>query len=351
MSIGCGKRPAMIGTGRRSERAGRHDHPRSADDESSHVPVGSGLAGLGVRPQHVRLDPDGRTIAAGFEQDPGDLRPWHDPSPGGLGGGEVGPNPGPLRAAPTPEWAASAVPAAGGVPSRPRGRPAELGGPAQDDLVLRRDDGRFGDVKLILDRSNVVIPSCVGQPLDPVAARPVVANPLRGREARHPVDQRAAADRRPREHRHRAVPCRQQAVVEVEPPEGVELVGWHRCLVDERAGLENDDRPACPGKFRRDDPAAGAGADDDRVGLEDHRLVRRAVLERRAKGTDGYWRGCHLGFVAPVADRLQAGIPGVRAGIGVGQERQELPQPLKRRPPQWDGRPCPRQQIPLAGLG
>ena len=113
------------------------------------------------------------------------------------------------------------------------------------------------------------------------ALEAVLASPIRrGRtlgalDAGHPVDQRAAADPGPGQHRHRAVPGRQQAVVEVVAVEGGEFGPWHRGLIGERPGLEDDDRSAGRGKGRRDDPAAGARTDDDRVRLEGDRRVRR----------------------------------------------------------------------------
>ena len=78
----------------------------------------------------------------------------------------------------------------------------------------------------------------------------------RGRrlDRRHPVDQRPAADSGAGEHHHRRVPRREQAVVQIQAGICVELVVRHRRLVDERPGLEHDDRPPRLGSFGRPTP-------------------------------------------------------------------------------------------------
>ena len=129
--------------------------------------------------------------------------------------------------------------------------PAQRGGAAQDHLVLRRDDGRLARPRA---RSSIARTSAshvvAGQALDAVVARPVIPDPRRRRQARHPVDERPAADRASGEHRHRAVPGREEAVVEVEPPVRVELVGRHRRLVDEAARPRGRPRSGLPGRAR-----------------------------------------------------------------------------------------------------
>ncbi len=191
-----------------------------------------------------------------------------------------------LRSLPAPERTAAAVPAVDGVPARPSRLPAELGCASQDHLVLRRNERCLADCDLLLDGAQIRVPGLAGQIFDAVVARPVVPDPGRRREARHPVDQRPSADRGSGEHRHRPIPGREEAMVQVEPPVPIELVGRHRRLVDQRPRLEDDDGASGSGQLGSDDAAARPRADDHRIRLHLHRLVRRARLERRPSGPD-----------------------------------------------------------------
>ena len=202
-----------------------------------------------------------------------DARVCHDPRATGRRSSEVCPDPRPLRAATTTERTTAAIGAIGSVPPRRSRLPAERIRATEDDGVLWRDRGRFGDVELRLDRSNIVIPRGAGHAFEAVLRRPFIAHGLRRRDARHPVDQGPASDCGARQHRDRAVPRRQQSTIEVEPVEGIDLGARHRGLVDERSGLEHDDRPAGGGELGCDDPTAGARADDDDVGVQHPAVV------------------------------------------------------------------------------
>jgi hypothetical protein len=140
-------------------------------------------------------------------------------------------------------------------------------------------------------------------------------------------------------------------VVQVEAREGVELRARHRRLVDERPGLEEQDAPAGRRELRRDDPAAGAGAHDDDVGLELHRRggrrgrpVELEDPDRRRLGGDG--RAVRL--VGDGRERARLAALGVRRGDGVGEEAEELPERLEPGALQADRRAGPAEEEPLA---
>ena len=170
------------------------------------------------------------------------------------------------------------------------------------------------------------------------------------RDARHPVDERAAPDGPTDERHDRRVPRDVEAVVEVQPVEGGQLVHGELRLRDERPRLEHHHRPAAPGEVGGDDATAGPGADDDRVRLDDDRAVAgcrgREIpdVERHDRRRVG---GDRLGPVL-VADLRQAGVLPVLAGIRVGQERQQPLQALVRRAPLRDARRRPAEEVALA---
>ena len=255
--------PGALQDGRRPQRARREDDGRRPDGRAGRV----ALAGRRPRPRRPTARPP--SIRTRVTRASATIR-----APAARRGREVDPDPRLLRPAPAAERAAAAVAAAGRVPAR-RGRlPAERAGPAQDDRVLRRDVGRLGDPELRLDGGDVRRPRPRrSRPSRPWSAAHSARTDVGRRDAGRPVDERPATDPGAGQHRDRAVPGREQAVIEVEPVEGVELRARHRRLVDERAGLEDDDRPTGRRQRRRDDPAAGARPDDDGVGVERQRAI------------------------------------------------------------------------------
>ena len=167
-----------------------------------------------------------------------------------------------------------------------RGLPAEPLRAAHDDLVLRRDAALTADTD-----------SSVSSVRDVVASRPRRRRSRRCR-GRAPIRARTAAGASIVVIQLTSVPpptpepasividasqVDEQAVVEVQARERIELVARHRRLVDERTGLEHDDRPTGLGQGGRDDASAGPRADDDDVGLERDRLVGRAARRTAAR--------------------------------------------------------------------
>ena len=145
----------------------------------------------------------------------------------------------------------------------PRRRIASLGGMWVDSATPSSDSMA----------ATSSVPGVAGHPVQPVLGLPLRADVLGRGDAGRPVDERPAADAGPGQHRDGAVPGRGQAVVQVVAVEAVELGPRHRRLVREGAGFEDDDRPTGARECRGDDPAAGPGPDDDRVGVERDRVV------------------------------------------------------------------------------
>ena len=152
------------------------------------------------------------------------------------------------------------------------------------------------------------------------------------------------------ERHDRRVPRHVEAVVEVQPVEGGQLVDGQLWLGDERPRLEHHHRPAAPGQIGGDDATAGPGADDHRVGLDDDRAVAgcRGREVPDVERHDRRWVGGHRLGPVLVADLREAGVLPVLAGICVGQERQQPLQALVRRPPLRDARRRPAEQVALA---
>ena len=264
--------------GRAAERAGGHDHLRCSDDEpprqrSERIAVRTRerLSGVRIRPEDIRLDPRG---SAAFDQDPGHASSLHDPGAGCVSRREMCADPGLLRPSRASERTATAVAAVRRVPPRRRRLPAQLRRAAQDHLVLWRDDGR---------RSNAERrpPPPPGRRQTPVRR----CRPVRGRAAHSArtssgtgilviqFTTRPAADCRAREHRDRAVPGREESVIQIEPPVGVQLICGQGRLVDERPGLDDHDRPPREGQLRGRGAATRPGPDDDDIRIERDRLV------------------------------------------------------------------------------
>ena len=80
--------------------------------------------------------------------------------------------------------------------------------------------------ELSLHRGDIGVPLGAGHACRAVVARPLGADRLRRRDAGHPVDERAAADAAARQHRDRAVPGREQAVVEVQAGRRRRVRSW-----------------------------------------------------------------------------------------------------------------------------
>ena len=140
----------------------------------------------------------------------------------------------------------------------------------------------------------------------------------------------------PGEHRDRAVPGREQAVVEVQAVVRVELVASAARLVDERPRLEDDDGSAGPRQLRGDHAAAGTRPDDDDVGLEHDRpvAVPAVACGGESSGRIGVGLRRRPAAVRHVADRGVERVRRPAARVGVGEEGQELAEGLERRPAQ-----------------
>ena len=180
---------------------------------------------------------------------------------------------------------------------------------------------------------------------DPVRPGPAGPDRVGCGDRRHPVDRRPAADPGSGQDRHRAIPGRGQAVVEVEPVEPVELGAGHLRLGHERPGLEDDDRSSGLDQRPGHHPAGGAGPDDDDVCVERQRyacLARRGQAER----LDRRRVGGRPWVVLDVADRRQVGVRvAAVARVGVGQEAEQAPEGLEGRPAQGQPRATPGEQV------
>ena len=149
----------------------------------------------------------------------------------------------------------------------------------------------------------------------------------------HPVDQRAAADARAGEHRDGAVPGREQAVVEVQAPERIELVARHR-WPRRRTGRPRARRP-----IDRPRPASAATtpppAPDPTITTSASSVIgssgapvsksQRIRLDRRPLRRERRQFGL-------VADDRVPWIAGcVRPRVGVGEERHQPCGACRRR--------------------
>ncbi len=203
--------PGSLQDGRCPEGAGGQDDGRCPDRQPPDR----------LDPGDLGLDPDRATA---LEQDARHAGIGHDPGARRVRLGEMDPDARLLRATPAAERAAAAVAAGRRVAARRRRLPAEGPGTAQQDRVLGRDVGRLGDAEIGLDGARRRRP--MGRRSRP-RGRASVAHSCRtdlGRlDAGHPVDERAATDAGPGQHGDRAVPGRDQSVVEVEPVERVDL--------------------------------------------------------------------------------------------------------------------------------
>ena len=205
--------------------------------------------------------------------------------------------------------------------------------------------------ELAFQGRDVVVPRLpVPQPVQAVIAAPLLPDVGRGRDRRHPVDERPATDRGTGEQRDRAIPGREQPVVEVQPGERVQLVRRHRCLVDERPRVEDHDgttrgrRAPWP---RRRLPRRRRRPRRRRPGASVRPRRRRTAGRRHDAGPIG--RRGRRRSLQPIADRRVAGIRrSRRARVGVGEEGQELAQAVEGGPPLRDPRCRPRQQHAFA---
>jgi len=161
-----------------------------------------------------------------------------------------------------------------------------------------------------------------------VLAGPLGADVGRSVETGHPVDERAATHARAGEQGDRAIPGRQQAVVQVQPAVGVELVAGHRRLVDEWPGFKDEHGPTGAGQLRRHHARAGTCTDDDDVRLElDVRAAggRGPTIDHQGRDRSEVPRDRRL--VGRVADGDRQRIRRVgRSRVRVGDEREQLPE-------------------------
>ena len=188
--------------------------------------------------------------------------------------------------------AAAAVVAAERVARRRRRLPAERGRAAQDGLVLGRLVGRRGgrDLGARRWRRRPTRPRRRRGPSRPCSVRHASRTWLGAAIVVIQLTSVPPPDPGAGEQRDRAVPGRQQAAIQVQPGEGVQLVRRHRRLVDERSGLQDDDRATRhAASIGGDDPATRPGADDDDIRIEDHRLVGRARRRRAGRGARWPW--------------------------------------------------------------
>ena len=152
--------------------------------------------------------------------------------------------------------------------------------------------------------------------LEAVLVGPLLAHPVGGAQAVHPVDRRAAAQPRAGLQGDVVVGGREGAAAQVEVLVAPELEHRHLGLVEVGAGLEHDDLHAALGQRAGDHAAAGARADHHGVGLEGQ-LV--AVGDDRARSAAGRGRGPRSARGSRSA--FQVGFcPGLGVGERVGEE-------------------------------
>ncbi len=336
------------------QRSGRDHDLACVHDEATHADasrrgrIRDRLAGDGIRNECEALH-TGRTTS--LEQDPRDPDPRHDPRTRRERPGEVRPDPRLLGPASTPEPATPAVVAPGCVAPRRRRLPAQRFGAAQDRVILGRDECGGHHPHLSLEDRNVLGPrGAVLEPVEAVVAPPFLADGRWRLDRRHPVDERPAADPGAGQQGHRAVPGREEAMVEIQAGERVELVGRHRPLVDEGPCLQDDHRTAGSGELRGHHAATGPRAHDDHVRIEPEGLVGVARIEWEGVRHDRRDAGGDRGPLRPIADRDVARVGAIVARIGIGQERQQLAQTAEHRPPLGDPRTAPVEQIAFAVL-
>ena len=228
----------------RTQPAGGDDDLPGANDDPAPI---DGAHPERDRPGARRLPADGRLDPGGasvLDEDP--LDPGVDEEPGArtVGGREVGsqarlPPPGA-----TAERARPALLATNSVAPRRAGVQAERLRATEQRGVLRRARRRLRDGQLGRELGVVRIGLRAVEAVDPVGTGPAGTDGGGRLDRGHPVDRRPAAEARPGQDRHRAVPAGGEAVVEVQPVVRVELGAGHRRLGQERPRLEDDDRPA-----------------------------------------------------------------------------------------------------------
>ena len=252
--------------------------------------------------------------------------------------------------APATERATATVVAPRGVTFHRRTLPAETLGAGDDHLILRWISPGRRHRELLLERGDVVAPClAVLEPAEAVVATPLGPHSGRRVDRRHPVDERPATDAGAGEHRDRAIPRGEQAVVQIQAAEGVELVARHRRLVHERTCLEDHDRSPRLGQRRSDDAATGTRTDDDDVRLERHRLVGRTDVEGQGERHDRRPIGGHRRELGLVADHGVARIARrVGTWVRVREERHQLAECRERRPTGRERRRRPAQEIAFA---
>ena len=143
--------------------------------------------------------------------------------------------------------------------------------PAEDELSF---GGMLGGSRTPSSRSiadTSASTTAVVEPGDAVMRGPARSDGRGRGDARHPVDERAAPDGPADERHDRRVPRDVEAVVEVQPVEGRQLVDGELGLRHERPRLEHDHRPAA----RRDRPRRR------------HRRPRSRRRPRRPRSTIG----------------------------------------------------------------
>ena len=313
--------PAGLQDRRAPEGAGRKDHLGRADDEAANRRAHR------TRPGGQHRHPRRRVLDQEVGPDAGDPSalqeesrhpyPVDDPRATRDRLRQMDPQAAHLRAARAPERARPAIRAGAGISVDRRSLPAEGRGAPKDRGILGRDALRGGDSELGLDDRAVPVPLRSIEPLEPMVRRPGGPHGQRGVDAGHPVDEGPAPDPRAGKHADRAVPGREQAVIQVQARERVQLGPGHRRLVDRRSCLEHDHGPARRRQLRRDDASAGARADHDDVRLQDDRIGARPAIDRR--GADRRHVRRRRRCVRLVADLAR--------GAGSGRRR-----PAPRRP-------------------
>ena len=160
---------------------------------------------------------------------------------------------------------------------------------------------------------------------------PLESYRLRRPQADERVDDRPAAERRPRKQADRA------ALAEEEPTPQVELAGANRLelpevrLVPVAAALEHEHRAAGAGELGRDHAAAGAGADHADVGAQRRPGPGRPDDGQRLRRLGGRGR---LRRRTGIAERGPVRVPPGLVGQGVEQREHgalQLPQQLPLR--------------------